>query len=803
MLVGREGIRRWVGAEVQIALNRHLSNHDDQDQLALFPILLDETSPQSLPPFLDLFQATHWSPGEKLPDDLIDAIRARTIRLNHVEEFEGCPFLGLHPFDLKDAKLFFGRRKETLDALALLGDQRETDPEYLAGAGGGGYVRWLQIAGNSGAGKSSLTRVGMLPMVERGALWARTGFEHWQILEPMLPGTDPLAALAEALERGLVTEEAWRDSLGLEQRLKSDERSLARKLRDVKQDKTAFLLVIDQFEELFTFAADESRKVFDTVLAHALQDPECPLFVVSTVRLDFLDRFECVPKLLVAYNSDIAAQYILPTISGQGLQEAIEGPARLAALDVSEVLTAILDDARGEVGVLPLVENALTTLWTRRGPNSHRLSGKLYSGLGGLAGILASQADALLERVDKVIPKGRQKVLELLLRLTRVSDQGRHSRQRVSLKEAINVAGDDDPAKGELVVRLLSGERNAQALMASPQGGLRLITVSDDGESFERPKNTRFAGASAKNGLAYPKIPQHVDLIHETLIRARPKHNKTGKPYGYWPTLYDYIEANRDRDIHRQQLQFQTEQWQKSTGFWRLWHLAGWQDQRLYKRLRVSTNSPEGRFLRWSRWKLCAQAVSLTAFLGVFGESAWWATQNSLPFGYVFIKPLWVLGLHRPVPKVVPIPAGEFTVGCVKGRDDVDGEFVKECGRGELPNHKVTLDLPPAMGKYEVTFLEYDYYVWHRQQEGRSDITYPSDQGWGRFRRPVINASWNDAKAYTQWLSCTIDKHCDKDKPTYRLPTEAEWEYAARAQTNTAYWWGPALTKDDANCKVV
>ncbi|MGH8694687.1 MAG: hypothetical protein ACREVM_10720, partial [Burkholderiales bacterium] len=302
----------------------------------------------------------------------------------------------------------------------------------------------MQIEGNSGAGKSSLVRAGMLPMIEKGALWARTGYEHWRILGPMMPGNCPLTQLAEFIERGLIEDEAKRNLSNRLQQLNQGETALALTLRGFKKTKTAFLLVIDQFEELFTFSNDAERMRFDAALAGALKDPNCPLFVISTVRLDFLDRIERVPKLLDVYNRGVEDHYILPTISEQGLREAIEGPARLADLDVSEVTTAILDDARNEVGALPLVENALSTLWQKMEPDSNKLSGKLYSELGGLAGILASQADALVDQIDRAVPGGRHKALELLLRLTRVNDEGRHSRQRVTREETIDVAGEGE-----------------------------------------------------------------------------------------------------------------------------------------------------------------------------------------------------------------------------------------------------------------------------------------------------------------------------------------------------------------------
>ena len=340
----------------------------------------------------------------------------------------------------------------------------------------------------------------------------------------MRPGKDPLTKLAEVVERGLIGEAAQRDSLALQQRLEKDERSLARRLRDFKEDKTAFLLIVDQFEELITFAEDVPRKRFDALLANALQDPECPLFLISTVRADFLDRFEQLPRLQAIYNSH-CKRYFLPAISEHGLREVIEQPARLAGLDMSEVTAAILADARDEIGALPLVENALFILWQHREDN--RLSGERYRQQNGIAGILSAQADVLLEQIDRTVPKGRRAALDLLLRLTRINDEGRHSRQRISREEAVDAAGDGKEDVGECVVQLLSGERQSNVPGATHNGALRLITTSTE------------------------QSQPYVDLIHETLIRARGKDEKSGKRFGYWPTLYDYIEKNRDRDIHR------------------------------------------------------------------------------------------------------------------------------------------------------------------------------------------------------------------------------------------------------------
>jgi formylglycine-generating enzyme required for sulfatase activity len=101
--------------------------------------------------------------------------------------------------------------------------------------------------------------------------------------------------------------------------------------------------------------------------------------------------------------------------------------------------------------------------------------------------------------------------------------------------------------------------------------------------------------------------------------------------------------------------------------------------------------------------------------------------------------------------------------------------------------HEVILERPFAIGKYEVTFDEYDRFAEATKREK------PANSGWGRGDRPVINVSWDDAVAYTEGLS-------EQTGEPYRLPTEAEWEYAARAGTDTAYWWGDDLGKNNANC---
>ncbi len=128
-------------------------------------------------------------------------------------------------------------------------------------------------------------------------------------------------------------------------------------------------------------------------------------------------------------------------------------------------------------------------------------------------------------------------------------------------------------------------------------------------------------------------------------------------------------------------------------------------------------------------------------------------------------------------PELVVVPSGRFRMGCVSGRD---------CEDDERPVHEV--EVPSfALGVYEVTFEEYDRFAQATRRNR------PNDGGWGRGGRPVMNVSWEDATAYAAWLS-------EETGEAYRLPSESEWEYAARAGSTTRYTWGDDIGRNRANC---
>lgn len=428
-------------------------------------------------------------------------------------------------------------------------------------------------------------------------------------------------------------------------------------------------------------------------------------------------------------------------------------------------MEAIVRDTRGEPGVLPLVESTLAELWNEAHlQGEQRLSKAYYEKHNGVVGMLAKQADALIRSLGE---RGRKQALNLLLALTRINEGGRHTRRRLQREDALHEAGGG--TQGEKVLQVLAGER-ARQQGGQAVGPLRLIVT--DGESG--------------NGF--------VELIHEMLVRASGRKDEKGRAIGYWPTLYKYIFDNRDRDYQRQQLVVDAQRWQERKGLGRWLDLAGWRDLRVLRHLRPRADSVEGQYLRRSHRVAWVQTGVLALLLISLLESVWWAQTNRLPFGYALLKPLWLLGYSSASPDMVKIPAGSYTMGCQDGRDNAAG--VVKCGTmypDEAPAHEISLKKPFLLGKYEVTFFEYDYYVWAQKRAGKK-ADYPPDAGFGRFNRPVINISWNDAKAYTSWLSQRTGK-------AYRLPTEAEWEYAARAGTDTAFSWGNDIGEGNANCE--
>ncbi len=136
-----------------------------------------------------------------------------------------------------------------------------------------------------------------------------------------------------------------------------------------------------------------------------------------------------------------------------------------------------------------------------------------------------------------------------------------------------------------------------------------------------------------------------------------------------------------------------------------------------------------------------------------------------------------------PAPNMVAIPPGRFLMGAVEGEEGATED--------EVPQHEVRIDYPFALGQHSVTFAE-----WDAALAVGVRLEKPDDKGWGRDRRPVISVSWEDARGYLAWLNGRLGLEGRPD--AYRLPSEAEWEYACRAGTETPFSFGDRINKSQA-----
>ncbi len=316
------------------------------------------------------------------------------------------PFPGLSPFDIDLHRAFFARTRE-VDQLAEL---LRSTAERAEGA-------VLLVVGPSGCGKSSLLRAGLLPVM--------AGEPGWWTLPPIVPGADPVAALARELataSRELDlnwTVEHIRHQLdeggltGLAEQLLGTLRSPAQRL----------LVVVDQFEELLTQTAPADQARFAELLRSALTGP---VRVVATLRTEFLEQ------LLV--NHELATLPIrtstLRPLRREALRAVIEKPAQLAGIDVDDGLVDRLVEDTDSGNALPLL--AFTLAQLADGINrGGRLPWKRYKELGGVQGALARQADAALAAATTAGGRSPEEVIAGLIQLLDVDKQGRPTRRRV------------------------------------------------------------------------------------------------------------------------------------------------------------------------------------------------------------------------------------------------------------------------------------------------------------------------------------------------------------------------------------
>ena len=318
------------------------------------------------------------------------------------------PFKGLRPFREADADDFFGRDTLVDRLVSRLA-------EDAAGS------RFLAVVGPSGSGKSSVARAGLVPALRRGAL---PGSEGWFYAE-MLPGAHPLEELEAALLRVAVN-----PPTSLMEQLEKDEHGLARAVKRIlPAGETELVLVVDQFEELFTLAEEEDvREHFLANVVAAVSDPLARLRVVATLRADFYDRPLSYPGVAELMRN--RTETVVP-LTPEELERSIAGPARRVGVVPELALVAeMVADVSDRPGALPLLQYALTELFERRRDGALTL--EAYREIEGVTGALARRAEELYGGMDEA---GREAVRQLFLRLVVPAEGAEDTRRLVPRAE--------------------------------------------------------------------------------------------------------------------------------------------------------------------------------------------------------------------------------------------------------------------------------------------------------------------------------------------------------------------------------
>jgi formylglycine-generating enzyme required for sulfatase activity len=325
----------------------------------------------------------------------------------------GNPYRGLAPFEAEHRELFFGRKADIHAVLERIHHR----PLVL-------------VAGDSGAGKSSLCRAGVLPRVAAGGLedaCERATITLW-------PGLRPLESLAAALAPVLGRKEAE-----LVTALADPKPWLGQALREAYQGGRGLLLFIDQLEELITLSEPAQAAHFARILGEFAL-PSAGVRVLLAVRGDFLTRLCALPGL---GEEAERALYILRPMTPEGVREAIVGPARRyeVVFESEQLIRTLVASAAHGVGSLPLLQFALAELWEQRNPALGRITQAALDEMGGVAGALSRHADGLLARLSSA---EREAARRLLLQLVTVEG----TRIERSEEELVSSSGSDAASVG-------------------------------------------------------------------------------------------------------------------------------------------------------------------------------------------------------------------------------------------------------------------------------------------------------------------------------------------------------------------
>jgi formylglycine-generating enzyme required for sulfatase activity len=679
------------------------------------------------------------------------------------------PFPGLASFgdDDADAALFYGRSREiaeTLEELRKVRAERDLRPFVILGA--------------SGAGKSSLLRAGIIPRLRREA-------PAWLPLRAFRPGGDPLLNFAEALSQtladfgkveahGVIRDrlfDAWSKAERGEKRdltaaglatLETVLEAEGNKLRESAGRATASILIsVDQAEEMARAEGDSGEALAD-YLRVALAAATSSWQLAFTIRTDSFPELQSHRRF-----QDLKARgYDLRAVPVYRFDSVVEAPAKRYGVEVGNALVdALMEDAPKE-DALPLLAFALQRLW-RQYAASRALTRDNYDKVGGLQGLIEDAAERALRGFDpdKDVPRPpgppTKRLADLAAStfvpaLAQINDRGATTR-RIAAWNSFN------DEQQELLIRfdqwrlvVRKGETDGGTVEVAHEALFREWTRL---QGWLEPERARLEALRSLqvDALAWDRNGRDVAFLNHRDKRLA-EANALAEAEGYRKRLgkaeFDYLAACQ---LAQRAAQRRTRRMQVLVGvlFGGIVAVAelgygGWLNP-LYLKLRAATLAD----ILWPK-VLTASAERALKPRDIFQEC------------------------RADCPEMVVVPAGEFTMGSPDNENGHDAD--------ESPQHKVTIAKPLAVSKFEVTFDEWDACFVLGGCANQA-----VDQGWGRGARPVINVSWDDAQQYAAWLSKQTGK-------PYRLLSEAEWEYAARAGTTTAYSWGDEIGRGNANC---
>ncbi|MEH2149677.1 MAG: caspase family protein [Nostoc sp.] len=422
-----------------------------------------------------------------------------------------CPYMGLNAFLEEDSQYFYGREALTQQLIHQLRDRS-----------------FLAVIGASGSGKSSIVQAGVIPQLRLGKQIPSS--EQWWI-KSIRPGANPLEALARRLggvggqgageqgSRGAGEQgENYSSSphLLLEGIFHQGVEGFVYWIRN--QPHRVVVLVVDQFEELFTLAPTADRELFLELLLGAVQYAGDRFKLIITLRADFIASCLEVPALAKALQ-DLSV-LVPPKLSLDDYRRVILNPAQQVGLKIEpELVEVLLRELNHSPGDLPLLEFVLEQLW------QHRVAGELtlqtyQEQLGGIQGALERSSQAVYESLD---PQMRECAKWIFLSLTQLGEGTEDTRRRVH--------------KSELIVKKYPAalvEKTLNALTAAKLVVMNLEEEITKGQSRQGEPENISPPASPAPLLPYSASPITVEVAHEILIR-------------HWSTLRWWLEENRDR----------------------------------------------------------------------------------------------------------------------------------------------------------------------------------------------------------------------------------------------------------------